>query len=818
MIQKMSRNKAILYLATIVVVAIMICSGPLKLIRTTYTAKSDEIIARESDPVSVEYNMTQMFYGTGGELSSVDLYVCNDMAGQIITFRLYDYNHEQIYEQFYNVPQDFVAPGFINIPVRFDMEQDAEYSFIIEGLTQDLYVAYEDRSESVSPANYFMAYGGAIVEEYDLVVRYNYSCPLSLTQIVVLWGAMLLTLIAWAVCSKKLKDKEIAIKRLLQVALNPILLVLAALSGYIVVVTRLFGVDTKNNLFVTAGIWMLLGIVAYVVNVGEISIPDKMVNAIKQIKLGRLIRVIAIATSLWYCYEYMNGLYDIFHAYSTTKLFIALCFVYISTFSKKEVLNIPNVLWLVAGPVIGYLNYKPQIGVNELDELYRLYAWLIAVGGFVAINLVYSVILIVRKKISIAKVDMKFAVPFAIFAIGITVFSNGRSWTWQLATVCILLAYRLCVMEDRESFSKDLCTGIILNFYMMVWFSLRHRPFYFYQYYRYNMGYHTVTVTAYYLSLILSAAWVRLYQSFKDAKSIKSMIPKMFTFGMSATYLIFTMSRTGIFAVGCMVVFALAMSAVIYVSKDRIREVLRFVGIMVIAFVYMFPVTFFLTDIMPRISNDPITFEYEVRDWTFNKGMPYSHYNYMTIEQFCSEFSKKVFNIDISERFAEFEIKDPFAITAYAAEDNEITEEEVTEANPFEEEDVTDMSNGRIDIFKSYINVWNATGHEEMGTELPDGEIAVHAHNSFLQVAHDHGIIFGIYFVLFIGYVIILSLVRACKNKQDIYRFFCPVVIVCFCMASMVEWIMHLCNPFGLSIFLAMMPLIIKETDNEKSN
>ena len=66
--------------------------------------------------------------------------------------------------------------------------------------------------------------------------------------------------------------------------------------------------------------------------------------------------------------------------------------------------------------------------------------------------------------------------------------------------------------------------------------------------------------------------------------------------------------------------------------------------------------------------------------------------------------------------------------------------------------------------------------------------------------------------------MIILSIVRACKNKQDIYRFCCPVVIVCFCMASMVEWIMHLCNPFGLSIFLAMMPLIIKETDNEKSN
>ena len=103
---------------------------------------------------------------------------------------------------------------------------------------------------------------------------------------------------------------------------------------------------------------------------------------------------------------------------------------------------------------------------------------------------------------------------------------------------------------------------------------------------------------------------------------------------------------------------------------------------------------------------------------------------------------------------------------------------------------------------------------------MPNGELAMHAHNSFLQVAHDHGIIFGIYFVLFTCYVVILSLVGAIRKKEDAYAMFCPIVMVCFVMASLVEWLLHPCNPFGLTVFMAMMPLVFKDTniEDEKSN
>ncbi len=807
-----SIKKAISYLSIALSIIVFALIWPLKLIRTDYTAKSDEIMERESDPISVEYNMAQMFDGIGGELKSVDLYVCNDMAGQIMTFRMYNADHEQIFERFVSVDETFIAPGFINIPIRFDMEQGKEYSFIIEGLTTELYAAYEDRNTTTSPVNYFMAYGGAEVPEYDLIVRYNYSKPFSLLQVIVSAIVLIFLCTGMIFALRKCKDKQIILRRVFQWTLNPVFVISALLAFYIIMIKRLFGFDTKNNAFLTMGIWMLIFIGIFIVNWGKINLPDEIKKVFKFNKVCHILRIISIATLLWYCYEYMNGLYNIDHYYSISKMVIVFAFLLIFTFSKKEILIIPNAVWLIAGPILGYLYYRPQIGVNEMEELYRLNGWVIAIGGFVVINLIYSVIRIIKKDVKLPKLNLFFAIPFAVFAIGICILSNTRNWPYLLVGICLLLAYRLAFMEDRARFSEELCTAIVLNFYMMVFFSLIHRPYYFYQYYRYNMGYHTVTVTAYYLALIVCASWMRLYASIKESLDIKNIFSKVFTFGMTMSYLIFTMSRTGFLSVGVTIVFALILATAVYEKKESIKKAGKYVAVMAVAVIYMFPVTFFLTDIVPRISNDPIVFEYEVRDFTFHEGMPYADVNYMTIEQFISEFGKKVFNID-PDKNAMITIPDPFVIKAYASETEESDE------GTSDEEDVTDMSNGRFDIFKSYIAVWNMWGHEDMEAPLPNGEMAIHAHNSFLQVAHDHGIIFGIYFVLFIGYVVILSMIGAVKEKRDPYAMFCPIIIVCFSMASLVEWIMHPCNPFGIAIFLAMMPLIYKDSlKDEKSN
>ena len=104
------------------------------------------------------------------------------------------------------------------------------------------------------------------------------------------------------------------------------------------------------------------------------------------------------------------------------------------------------------------------------------------------------------------------------------------------------------------------------------------------------------------------------------------------------------------------------------------------------------------------------------------------------------------------------------------------------------------------------------TGHDEMGAVLPDGEIAVHAHNIYLQVAYDHGIGVGILFVIFGAVSFVCAVVFYIKEKETIACAALPmIVILSFAIAGMVEWIFHLSSPGGLVLMLVLAPLLYKE-------
>lgn len=803
MIQKIKISKVISYLSIFIAIVIMLGIFPTKLIRHAYQAKSDEVIIRESDPVSVANNITQMFIGIDGELKSVDLYVCNDMASQVMTFRMYDENHEQIYEQFVSVPEDFIAPDFLNIPIRYGIEADKEYSFIIEGLTCDLYVAYEDRMTTTSPVNYIMAYGGEELSDYDVVIRYNFACPFSIKQSLIWMAAMLAIVTIISFLARRFAKGEVEVDRVIKWIINPILVVAFITSFYILLVLRLFGPDTKNNLFLMLGISLLLALIAYIINFLDITI-----RKIVKFDFRKYLQIIAIATALWYCYEYMNGLYDIFHYYSVTKLCIACLFIIIVSFDKKEILNIPNAIWLIAGPIFGYFYYKPYANDELYCELYRLLAWFWVAAGFVAINIIYSIIRIIKKKVVLQKLNLAFTVPFTILLVGLCVFSNGREWPFLLLGICLLLGFRLIYTGNTKEFRDNLCLGIILNFYMMMSFSVCHRVYYFYRYYRYYMGFHTVTVTAYYLSMVIGASFVRVISQL-ESESKKKVIPSLITFGFAASYLIFTMSRTGFLSTGSMLVCGLIAIAVIAVKNgEKVKYLLKRCLIFMLATIYMFPITYMLTDLGPRICNDPVTFEVELRDFTFYEGMPYSSPYYMTIEQFIHEFGKKVFGKEDGWITVSSNIKSPFVLEAYAMES---TKKTINQPVFGAEADVEDMSNGRFDIFKSYVSNFNLTGHEEMGVELPDGEIAYHAHNSFIQAMHDFGIIMGLFFLIFMIYGLLFATVRFIKTKDLKVDTITPVLAIGFCAASMVEWLFHPCNPYCFVLFLSMIPMMARE-------
>ena len=850
--QSIKISRAVQYVLIAIAIIIFVGIWPTNMIHQTYVSKSNEMIAMESDPVSVERNVTQMFVGEGGELEAVELYVCNDMRGETITFRLYDATYSELFNTFYVVDEKQDFPGFVKIPVGYDLIKDQEYFFTLEGLSADMTVAYEERETSTSIVNGFMSYGGIEIQRYNVIIRYLYANPFTWWQI--LLSAVLLSAVTAGLCqlvnwvfTHKLQNKSVKVQRVLQITLNPLIIIGTLISLYAIFPARKFSAGPFNYAVNYLGVGLTALTLLFFVNYKrKHNRPIITLDFVKD-RFPQWLQVIAIAGTIWYCFEYFNGLYDIHHAYASRRIIIWFMLVIITTYTKKEVLNIWNLIWLIGGSVFGYFYAKPYVGVPEDELLYQLSAYVFLVSGFVIINMVMTIVKVIQKKIKPAKINIPFAVLFVVFWAALIIMRNTREWTWFFAALCGFLIFRFMFWENRDQFIRNLCDGVLLNFLMMLVFSLAHRPYYYYIHHRYNMTYHTVTMTATHLTMSMGAAFVKLFAKWKKAETKEETLPELLLFGCISCYMVFTLSRTGYLAAGAMIFAGLVGIGFVYDQKMKIAALFfKRTALMLLSIVFMFPITFTATRIMPAVSNDPVIYDFEHCIVTMYKGTPTNHEYYMNIERFIAVFQSKVLGIgenvtgkieiprmdslylakaenhtgdlaDMDSMPAEFfypaSAEDE---NLYAILGDDMYLASADEQELLEPHDNDDMSNGRFDIFKSYMDNWNLWGHDDMGVILQDGSLATHAHNIFLQVIHDHGLVFGIFFALFMVITGIMSIINVVKNKKDAYQILIPVLLAGFIVAGMVEWIFHPCNPYALVVFMGLSSLFCKKNVTKK--
>ena len=125
-----------------------------------------------------------------------------------------------------------------------------------------------------------------------------------------------------------------------------------------------------------------------------------------------------------------------------------------------------------------------------------------------------------------------------------------------------------------------------------------------------------------------------------------------------------------------------------------------------------------------------------------------------------------------------------------------------------------------MDIYMAYLKNLNLTGHDEIALAA-EKETYVHAHNAFLQVAHDYGIFTGIAFLL-VGLCALIRSFTYARNKSvdSLFTLLPFTVIIAFGVASLTEWTFHPSVPFTLALFLMQAPLlspIKKEMINEET-
>ena len=239
-----------------------------------------------------------------------------------------------------------------------------------------------------------------------------------------------------------------------------------------------------------------------------------------------------------------------------------------------------------------------------------------------------------------------------------------------------------------------------------------------------------------------------------------------------------------------------------------------------------FPIVLTMTRILPAISNDPILSDVEKTGVHIRKGTPTDSEWYMDLNKFIEKAGYKVFGKEEEEQAQLLDKEEWMEDSFYPALVREVKHAADPEAvyivndsvlladaeEEIPEDGLNDMTNGRIEIFKAYIEHWNMTGHEDMYIEDENGAMIVHAHNVFLQVIHDHGLITGILFILF-GIVSFIAAVYRFIKKKDLKMALTIAVILAFAASGMAEWNFHLCNPFGPTLFAVITPLLFKGRD-----
>ncbi|SCY25747.1 O-antigen ligase family protein [Butyrivibrio sp. INlla14] len=825
-----------------------------------YSAGGEYVGATEQN-ASFERSYLQNFITQYDRLSSIDVYISEMATGKYIMAQVLDENYTEVLRVVVDT-DEYEIPGFVNIPMELNVEVGKNYSLVLKDCRSMYKIGLEDLNGEAGYVGSLFCSGQEIPARH-FYAKYNYRVPMpkSFSMIAILI-ALVVAITAFTIIElffKKYPEKNTisTVEKALRFIANPVAAVFFATLMIMVFPLKMFDSRAIDIIFYELGLIICAGIVFYGINHKVVThklgisfwdgIADKN-------KVVYVLQMLMIAMAIWYASEYMNGLYDIFHTLSQRCMEICLLLLILLTFSFKEVFNVFNLIWLVVS-VIWSIGYYGQNKLPMSDKEYdirnlalRYFIVIVILAGFVVIGvvrpLVHGMISNVRSKKPFFRTNYSLTV-FGWFSLAffvcLVVFRNTRTWGVFMVLIFGALFIRMLMWRGRLDWYKILSGGLMLNFAISLGFSLLHRYFAGYMLGRFGFIFHTVTVTAEYFTAMGAAATVMLaikVISFPKNSSrielFKTAWKEIVLFGWIMSYALFTVSRTTYVAI-----VACIFAVVIVVISFHKKQFGRILCTMILSVLVCFPAAFTMQRIIPTMIAEPVHYEIDDTDVQIRGGADWDNTNFMCVERFVKLFGHKILGLDWegynypndSDNYdkdgnpvldiygypMQGAITLPEPVGGYLvsngftrAELLILTEELGGYVDMDNKLDV--ISGGRITIFKSYFKELNLTGHDVMGAELPTGEIAVHAHNVYLQVAYDNGIITGILFILLILGALIYGVVLYKKNiNTNPLSLMVFAITIGFAAAGISEWVFHLCNPLTVALMLSFGGMIFKE-------
>lgn len=799
------KSRMIQYTIVLIAALIILITGPLGLIKHHLTLKSTEVTLEMTDPVSVENPAMQMFIPQCEEIESLSVYVCSENANTILQIRVKDATMNDLRVVEADI-SDMQEPGFVTFDINLDVEIGKDYYYTVESLGEEVLLALEDTAESGVTTNGTYFYSGMEFPGMNLITRYDCVAALSPKREAAycigtaLLAAAFIALVQW-LFTKKLKDKDILAGSYVRKLLNPVLVVVTLVCATAIWPVKLFSSRPLDIVVYESGVFLLAAVLFYGLNHKRDEKYDAIKEKLVKYKIQDILQAICIAEAIWHCTEYVNGLSNYAHYESFRYVLIWLSLAMITTFTKKELLCWSNGLYIVLVVIAGFVYKLNFAGALEEESLMMLTIYVAAFGGIVILNVIKSLF---KKRIS--RVNIVHVLLLAILAVLMIIFRHN--WVWPIVmTVMFLVFYlRFGAWERKKIFMDNLANGILLSFAVVLIQSLLHRPYHYFMYVRYSMVFHTSTTTAVYLTAVLCAALAKYFSKTRYSLRLADTWKELTLVALVSGYLIMTLSRTGYVAI-------IATGAVLLVgaTHGKIKEKLRKIGVqflsLVLAILIGVPVCFTATRTIPAVVNEPFIYDIEVFIDSIVKGDEPDSRRYMTVARFVTAFNMRILGMDEKSAMI-FGSDDPGYISGIT--ENYVFVASADESAGVEEAgdtifDVSDISNGRFDIYKAYWDELNWNGHEVMSV---DGKI-MHAHNNYLQVGHDNGIAAGIV-MLILNIVSVVTAYIYYRRKRDTESNACMplAVTTAFLVQGIVEWTFHPCNPFGFVWLLTMATLL----------
>jgi len=776
----------------------------------------------------------QMVYFQEEHIQHITLYmncIVDSNKTETILFRIYDENFTCVFDEELAC-NTIEKQGYLTATPDLDVEKDKAYYYevlIPEETSAQFALPVGDRTALGQFENSTLYIDGIINDDVCLVADFDYASPLSVEQIV-LYD---LLIIAAAVLAYILLHLGITfydvhfdgsgriVGKVVRIMAS--ILIVAASAAFILfsVVKNGFGGEIWDRLFFLIGI-----IVGALWILAALWIPAWYPKPKKQLKIsvkGKIastwrdyIQTVSFGMLFYALCQYVNADRMQYQFTNTRWMLIFLAIALLMNYNEKIFLNKISASWIAFGIVGSILYCKSVDGDENAILLARLACGVVVSWGLLIINIVLA--LVNDKTLSFEaiviysrrnKKSVLCIVLWVVFALLMYLYRYEKVWVYTATLPFIALFFTKSIDAAKSRFLKNFTNGILLSFGFVVLFCLLHRPHHYWMLYRYGGMFHTVACTGMYLAVVFGAVLAKLYGRIKDKRNMFLRCSfEYFVTACTVGFIILTMSRTAFLTTTVTVAAIVLLTAATY-HKGFSRIAVE-LGLLVLVCIVSFPMVFSAVRIIPALVNDPVRYDLEFQDKGFMiyEGDPIDSDKYMTVRRFFSTLFGR-FHTDAAEEktlndliWTQEEVLLAYTGKDFAGADLKKAEEE--------EEQVSDISNGRFAIFRVYLGEIGMKGHPKMGPKDEYGLEYAHAHNSYLQVAYNFGMIAGGVFIILYGMTFYKGIMLFYKKGTRFGMFLVPyAMIVVFGFVSLTEWAFHPCIPAGFS-FILMQVFLLK--------